>query len=36
MNGYLKVVSKEKFKQWLEAKSNAAKQARRENLAAAK
>jgi heme/copper-type cytochrome/quinol oxidase subunit 2 len=30
------VVSKEKFKQWLEAKSNAAKQARRENLAAAK
>lgn len=36
MNGYLKVVSKEKFKQWLEAKSNAAKQARRENIAAAK
>ncbi len=36
MNGYLKVISKEKFKQWLEAKSNAAKQARRENLAAAK
>jgi len=36
MNGYLKVVSEEKFRQWLEAKSNAAKQARRENLAAAK
>jgi cytochrome c oxidase subunit II len=36
MNGYLKVISKEKFKQWLEAKSNAAQQARRENLAAAK
>jgi cytochrome c oxidase subunit 2 len=36
MNGYLKVVSEEKFWQWLEAKSNAAQQARRENLAAAK
>ena len=36
MNGYLKVVSRKKFKQWLETKSNAAQQSRRENLAAAK
>ena len=36
MNGYLKVVSKIKFKEWIEAKSTAAQQARKNNLAAAK
>jgi len=36
MNGYLKVVSKTKFQEWIKTKSEAAQQARRNNLAAVK
>ena len=36
MNGYLKVVSKTKFQEWIKTKSDATQQARRKNLAAVK
>jgi len=36
MNGYLKVVSKIKFQEWIKTKSDATQQARRKNLAAVK
>lgn len=36
MNGYLKVVSKPKFQEWIKTKSDATQQARRKNLAAVK